>query len=83
MHGCLHHPHGIHAARSEDLAAEERILSSRRNAFVIAVIFINMYVIVITEHATVYADYEAAVFAKDDIEDDDDWKTGPRFFKKE
>ena len=42
-----------------------------------------MYVIVITEHATVDADYEAAVFAKDDIEDDDDWKTGPRFFKKE
>jgi len=42
-----------------------------------------MYVIVITEHATADADYEAAVFAKDDIEDDDDWKTGPRFFKKE
>ena len=62
---------------------QKKEFSSIRNTFVIAVIYINMYVIVITEHATVDADYEAAVFAKDDIEDDDDWKTGPRFFKKE
>jgi len=45
-----------------------------------AVIFKFMFVIIV--HATPDAD-EAAVFAKDVIEDDDDWKTGPRFFKKE
>jgi len=35
----------------------------------------------ITEHATIDAN-ESAVFAKDDNEEDDDWKTGPQFFKK-
>jgi len=33
-------------------------------------------------HATVDADEESAVFAEDDDEEDDAWKTGPRFFEK-
>ena len=33
-------------------------------------------------HSITDADVEAAVFAKDAIEDNDDWKTGTRFFEK-
>ena len=38
-----------------------------------------MLVITDTEHAAVDADEESGEFARDD---DDDWKTGPRFFEK-
>ena len=72
---CLLHRHGICVVRCEDLAAEERTCNCCD--------FIFMYVIVITEHATVNADTETAVLPKDNFEDDDDRKTGPRFFKKE
>ena len=73
---CLQHCHGNCVVRCEDLAAEERICNCCD--------FIFMHVIVITEQATVNADTKTAVLPKDDFEDDDDdRKTGPRFFKKE
>jgi len=95
VHGCLHHRHGICAVRCENLAYETNIvlaikrhdcpvwredLAAEERIFVIAVICIFNVCHHCNEHATIDADDESAVFAKDDIEEDDDWKTGPQFF---